>query len=124
MQIHIPGAIRSPSVLAATALLVLVGSTPARSADANAGRTAFRLKCALCHSAEPNDGGGGDAPNLMTVVGRRAAGLPNYPYSKALADSGLTWDPATLDRFLSSPAAMVPGSTMSMAVMEQDTRAN
>jgi hypothetical protein len=124
MQIHIPGTIRGPSVLAAAALLVLVGSAPARSADVNAGRTAFRLQCALCHSAEPNDGGGGDAPNLMTVVGRRAAGLPNYPYSSALANSGLTWDAATLDRFLSSPPAMVPGSTMRMAVKDQDTRAN
>ena len=80
MQIHIQGAVRRPSVLAATALLVLVGPAPARAADVNAGRTAFRLQCALCHSAEPNDGGGGDAPNLMSVVGRRAAGLPNYPY--------------------------------------------
>src|ERR1700678_1224674 len=108
MRTHIPEAIRGPSVLAAAALLVFLGSAPARSADVNAGRTAFRLQCALCHSAEPNDGGGGDAPNLMTAVGRRAAGLPSYPYSKALADSGLTWDPAVLDRFLSSPAAMVP----------------
>jgi len=124
MQIHIQGAVRRPSVLAATALLVLVGPAPARAADVNAGRTAFRLQCALCHSAEPNDGGGGDAPNLMSVVGRRAAGLPNYPYSKALTDSGLTWDRATLDRFLNSPAAMVPGSTMRMAVTDQNTRAN
>src|SRR5580658_9402051 len=116
MRTHIPDAIRGPSVLAATALLVFVGSAPARAADVNAGRTAFRLQCALCHSAEPNDGGGGDAPNLMTIVGRRAAGLPNYPYSSALAGSGLTWDAATLDRFLSSPPAMVPGSTMRMAV--------
>src|ERR1700683_4612185 len=116
MQIH--------TVLAAAALLVFVGAAPARSADVSAGRTAFRLQCALCHSAEPNDGGGGDAPNLMTVVGRHAAGLPNYPYSKALTNSGLTWDPATLDRFLSAPAAMVPGSAMRTAVTEQDTRAN
>ena len=124
MRIHIPGTIRGASVLAAAALLVCLGPAYAHCADVNAGRTAFRLQCALCHSAEPNDGGGGDAPNLMSVVGRRAAGLENYPYSNALANSGLTWDPATLDRFLISPPAMVAGSTMRMAVTDQDTRAN
>jgi hypothetical protein len=65
-----------------------------------------------------------NAPNLMSVAGRSAAGLPNYPYSQALVHSGLTWDPATLDRFLSSPAAMVSGSSVRMAVTDQDTRAN
>jgi hypothetical protein len=124
MQIHIPGTIRGLSVLAAAALLGLVGSAPAHAADVIAGRAAFRLQCALCHSAESNDGGGGDAPNLMTVVGRRAAGLPNYPYSSALVGSGLTWDLATLDRFLSSPAAMVSGSSMRMAVTDAETRAD
>jgi glucose/arabinose dehydrogenase len=101
-----------------------MGFAPVWSASIDAGRAAFRQQCALCHSAEANDGGGGDAPNLLGVFGRRAAGLANYPYSKALLASGLTWDAATLDRFLSAPAAVVPGSFMRVAVPEQDTRAS
>ena len=122
MRIRRPQKIRRRSMLAAAGVLVLVGSAPIRSASVDAGRAAFRQQCALCHSAEANDGGGGDAPNLMGVFGRRAAGLPNYPYSKALAASALTWDAATLDRFLSAPAALVPGSFMRVAVPEQATR--
>jgi glucose/arabinose dehydrogenase len=124
MRIRGPQKTRRFSMLAAAGVVALVGSGPILSADIDAGRTAFRQQCSLCHSAEANDGGGGDAPNLMGVLGRRAAAIPKYPYSKALAASGLTWDAATLDRFLSAPAAVVPGSFMRVAVPEQDTRAN
>jgi glucose/arabinose dehydrogenase len=124
MRIRSAREIGRSSMLAAAGMLVLLGSAPIRSASVDAGRTAFRQQCALCHSAEANDGGGGDAPNLMGVFGRRAAALPNYPYSKALAASALTWDAATLDRFLSAPAAVVPGSFMRVSVPEQDTREN
>ena len=45
---------------------------------------------------------------LAGVVGRRAASLSNFGYTKALAGSGITWDPATLDQFITSPTAVVP----------------
>ena len=37
---------------------------------------------------------------------------PGYPYSAALAQSGITWDSASLDKWLTSPQHLVPGAQM------------
>jgi len=101
----------------------LVIAAPAFGADAGAGKTIFRERCAICHSAEPDDGGGAQGPSLIGVFGRPAA-TTAFSYSDALRDSHLIWDGTTLDRFLASPAAVVPGSTMVVAVPQETDRAN
>jgi glucose/arabinose dehydrogenase len=50
------------------------------------------------------------------VVGRPAASAPGFPYSAALKSAHLTWDKASLDRFLRAPSQVVPGTTMPLAV--------
>ncbi|CFN02732.1 cytochrome c [Bordetella pertussis] len=45
-------------------------------------------------------------------VGPRHCGLA---YTQAMKDSGLTWDAATLDRFLADPLKTVPGTAMTYA---------
>jgi cytochrome c len=44
-----------------------------------------------------------------------AGSLPGYSYSAALKSSTLVWDEATLDRWLTNPAALVPGTAMAFA---------
>ncbi|HEU4654014.1 MAG TPA: hypothetical protein VFS47_08500, partial [Steroidobacteraceae bacterium] len=56
-------------------IAVLLGLTSwsgsiAYGADASAGRATFRSQCTVCHSAEPNDGGGAQGPDLNGVFGR------------------------------------------------------
>jgi cytochrome c len=68
-------------------------------------------KCLACHNAE-RGGADGLGPNLFGVFGRRAGRRGGYPYSEAMRRSGLTWDAATLDRFLTSPSEAVPGTKM------------
>lgn len=108
----------------AAALGALACLPPAWGADANAGRTFFRQQCALCHSAQPGDNGGAQGPNLDGVFGRRAAGNRDFSYTRALRDSGLTWNAATLDRFLTSPTTVVPGTAMVIAVPSEADRQN
>jgi len=108
----------------ALALAVLLCATPALGANANAGKKTFRQQCALCHSAQPGDNGGAQGPNLNGVFGRQAASDPQFGYTKALRASNLTWDAATLDRFLESPTTVVPGSAMVIAIPKQEDRAN
>ncbi len=98
--------------------------TPPPPAPANLGKTFFRANCALCHSAEPNDGGGAQGPSLQGVFGRAAATGGEFPYTQVLRDSGLSWDAATLDRFLTNPSAVVPGSAMVIPVPNDTDRAN
>jgi len=103
-------------------------AAPASGADAGAGKAIFRDRCAICHSAEPDDGGGAQGPSLIGVFGRPAAASPPaaaaFSYSDALRASHLTWDAATLDRFLASPTTVVPGTTMVVAVPQATDRAN
>jgi glucose/arabinose dehydrogenase len=105
-------------------LLALLAAAGAGAADSTAGRQAFRDRCALCHSAEPGDNGGGEGPSLAHVFGHPAASNPDYSYTSALRSSGLRWDAASLDRFLADPATVVPGSAMVLAVPEATERAN
>ena len=105
--------------------VVLAGYTAqASAADANAGKLVFRAQCALCHSAEPDDNGGAQGPSLNGVFGRPAASDERFGYTKALKDSHLTWNGATLNRFLTSPTTVVPGSAMVIPVPKTDDREN
>ncbi len=108
----------------AAAPVAAAPAQPPPPAPANIGKTFFRAQCALCHSAEPNDGGGAQGPSLDGVFGRAAASGGTFPYTQVLRDSGLSWDGATLHRFLASPAEVVPGSAMVVAVPDETNRTN
>lgn len=108
----------------AIAFATLAMGSQAMGADPNAGKAIFRTQCGLCHSAEPGDNGGAQGPNLQGVFGREAASHDDFPYSPALRGAELTWDAATLDRFLASPATAVPGSSMVVPVPGDEDREN
>jgi len=83
------------------------------------GADAFADRCSLCHLPE----GGGEGPSLKGVVGRKAGSLPGFAYTPALAASGLTWTKAELDRFLTDPGKLVPGTAMGVRVEDAKIRA-
>lgn len=80
---------------------------------ASAQAPAMWAVCSACHSAEPGEHGIG--PSLAGVFGTRAASKPGFDYSQAMKDSGLTWNEATLQRYLEDPRGVVPGTTMAYA---------
>ena len=102
---------------------VLFSSAPAFGADSAAGKSLFRQQCSICHAAEPGDNGGAQGPSLIGVYGRHA-GAAGFSYTAAMRAADLTWDAPTLNRFLASPAAVVPGSAMLVAVPGQADRDN
>jgi cytochrome c len=55
------------------------------------------------------------------VIGRKAAST-QFNYSVALKVSGLTWTSSNLDRYLTSPMRMVPGTRMVVAVSDPAQR--
>jgi cytochrome c len=86
------------------------------------GRDAFS-QCDGCHSLDPQ-GRSGMGPSLFGIAGRKAGGWDGYPYSVALAESGVTWDAASLDAFLADPSGFIPGSEMKRGtVHDPDLRA-
>jgi cytochrome c len=87
--------------------------------DPSRGKTLY-LACQACHSIDENDLG----PKHRGVVGRPAGRIVDYAYSAALKSSGLIWDEATLDRWLTNPSALVPGTKMFFQVGDAQNRAD
>ena len=92
--------------------------------NADEGKKYFEMQCIACHSAEADDGGGAQGPSLIGVLGRAVASDKEFSYTKELRESKLVWDPATLERFLTAPDKVVPGTMMVIAVAEQSDRDN
>jgi glucose/arabinose dehydrogenase/cytochrome c2 len=114
--------VRSMTLWCATAWVL--SAAPAFAADAGAGKSLFRERCSVCHTAESGDNGGAQGPSLIGVIGRAAAGAPQFSYTAALRDSKLTWDAATLQGFLAAPTDVVPGTSMLIAVPAGTERDN
>jgi cytochrome c len=106
--------------LAAVAGVFAATALPA-AGPAPDGAALFRQRCAVCHviapGARPTIG-----PNLNGVVGRKAAST-TFNYSDALKRSNLTWTRANLDRFLTAPGQMVPGTRMVINISDAQQRA-
>ena len=99
-------------------MLLAAGAARAAPADPLNGASVFEDRCTLCHVP----GGGGQGPSLKGVAGRKAGSLPGFAYSAALADSGIVWNEATLNAFLSDPSKLVPGTAMRVIVADPDER--
>ena len=108
--------------LLALSLLFLAAAVPAVAQDAAAGGAFFKQRCSTCHTVTPGQPPG-QAPNLYGVIGRKAASTP-FSYSTALKASGLTWDTASLDKFLASPMKLVPGTGMLIPITDPKQRAD
>ncbi len=103
---------RSPVPALSLALLALVAFAPGARAQ-DAGETIFKRYCAVCHTVQA--GMNKIGPSLHGVVGRPAGTAPGYSYSDANKKSGITWTEANLDKYLTDPKAMVPGTKMLFA---------
>src|ERR1700683_4787167 len=112
------------SIIFCCAIGWVPAAVPALGSDANAGKLLFRERCSVCHTAESGDNGGAQGPSLIAVMGRAAASAPQFSYTAALRDSKLTWDGATLKRFLAAPTNVVPGTSMLLAVPSDAERDN
>lgn len=91
-----------------------IATETAAAADPGAKPAAF-AQCAACHSVEPGKNGVG--PSLAGVFGSKAGSVAGYGYTPANKNSGLTWDEATLDTYLTAPMKTVPGTKMSFGGM-------
>jgi cytochrome c len=102
------------------AALALAASASVASAagDAAAGEAKFKV-CRICHQVGEN-ARNFVGPELNGVVGRKAGTIPGYTYSDANKNSGVTWDEATLTKYLHSPREIVPGTKMAFPGMMRE----
>lgn len=109
---------RIQMILGSALALAALRNIATAAGDAAAGETAFRV-CRTCHQI----GEGARnfvGPELNGVVGRKAGTVPGYNYSDANKNSGVTWDEATLAKYLKRPREVVPGTKMAYPGMARD----
>ena len=60
----------------------------------------------------------GQTLNLYGVVGRKAASVAGFEYSEGLQKSGIVWNEATIDKFITAPKKLFPGTRMELPGVE------
>jgi cytochrome c len=108
------------SAVAIVGLLLFGFVLPADAADPAAGKSVFTSQCSICHSPLPGKNMVG--PSLFGVVGRKTGSVAGFHYSPANLGANITWDQATLDKYLQGPRAAIPGTTMTYGGLKDDTR--
>lgn len=95
-------------------------TTPAAAEDGDAGRgeAMFQKRCTGCHAL----GADREGPRLAGVFGRKIGSVPGFNYSAGVKNLGITWNEATLDRWLTDPDLMVPDNQMSISMPKAQNR--
>jgi cytochrome c len=103
-------------------LKVLAAAAAHADGDAAKGKKVF-AKCMACHTLEAGKNKVG--PSLHGIIGRKAGSVEGFSYSDAMKNSGLTWDEATLDTYLTNPKKEVAGNKMAFpGLPKPEDRAN
>lgn len=107
---------------AAIALLFAAAQTAHRApaSDPARGEVLYAAQCGVCHALDANRVG----PAHRGVVGRRAARSAGFAYSSALQRLDVVWTRENLDRWLTNPPAMAPGTAMGITVPAAQDRAD
>jgi cytochrome c len=92
----------------------------ASAKDPGRGRDTFEKRCTGCHALEKIKVG----PPLRDVYGRHAGMDAQFNYSDAVKAASVTWDEATLDRWLADTESVIPGNDMSFRLNDRAERAS
>jgi cytochrome c len=111
--------------LIVSALVIIASSVAVSGAlaqDAAAGKTSFN-KCLACH-AIGEDAKNKVGPELNGLDGRKSGTAPDYNYSDANKNSGITWNEAQFKEYIKDPKAKVPGTKMAFAGIKNEKEVN
>jgi len=109
--------------LAATLALLVLGmplAAIAAEGDVKKGKKVFR-KCKACHVVNKEQNRVG--PHLVGIIGRKAAAVEGYKYSKAMiakAEEGLVWTEENFTEYMIKPKKFVPGTKMAFAGLKKE----
>src|SRR4051794_23070841 len=94
----------------------------AHAQDVAAGKTSFN-KCMACHSigeGAKNKVG----PELNGLDGRKSGTAPDFSYSDANKNSGITWNKEQFLQYIKDPRAKIPGTKMIFPGIKNEKEAN
>lgn len=99
-----------------TAAAIFMSGAALAAGDAKKGKKIYN-KCKACHSLVKGKKKIG--PSLCAIIGTKAGSQEKFKYSSDMKKSGLTWDEATLDKFLEKPRKMIKKTKMSFAGLKK-----
>lgn len=88
--------------------------------DAARGKDLFEKRCGGCHALDADKEG----PRLRNVYGRKAGSITTFKYSDALKSANITWDAASLDKWLIDTESVIHDNDMDFHVPKEDERAD
>ncbi|MHC9512049.1 c-type cytochrome [Kangiella sp. M94] len=99
-----------------------VGDSFASTELVTKGAKYFRFRCGGCHEMNA-EGGSSFGPHLEGIIGRKAAALEDYDYSKALKEADFVWTEEVMERWLAKPESLLPGMCMTFkGVPDEEVR--
>lgn len=109
------------STLTVATLVLAAMAQTAQAQDVAAGEQSFK-KCYPCHSV--GEGAKNKVgPELNGIDGRHSGSAPDYKYSDANKNSGITWDEAQFLDYIKDPRAKIPGTKMIFPGIKNETEA-
>jgi len=95
--------------------------TVASADDVEAGKKVYK-KCVACHAIGPG-AKKKVGPPLNGVIGRAAGSAEGFKYSKAMKNSGITWDEENFLEYIANPKKKIPGNKMIFpGIKDEDDR--
>jgi cytochrome c len=88
--------------------------------DADRGKELFEKRCTGCHSLDQDKEG----PRLRGVYGRQTGRISTFKYSAALQSAHITWDDASLEKWLTDTDSLIADNDMAYRVPNADERAD
>jgi cytochrome c len=102
--------------------VIVASSTASAAGDQAAGEKVFAAHCAACHATAPGENKIG--PSLAGIVGSKSGTVPGFDFSPAIKEVNVTWDDASLDKYLANPTGFVHGTKMFVNLPSETDRLN